>query len=210
MPCMNLAPMLVDRADFNIDTDGLQATGFFENVQIDGLNTFITRNIHMGLINLRITFDFLIPEIVAVGFYGVNGHATFGFNGEGPFRAAVHGLTLVGHAQLGIRLLRGTLELREFRLVPDVDSISLQMDGLAASGLTNDFLNAFFERLLVELLQQNQEQITDTIEEIAIAQVNDILGEMTLQDLLDAIRNGSGEGDGEPAPPCELIIKTQN
>lgn len=195
MPCNNMAPLLIDEMNIEINLNGLNAKLSFSVVRVDGLDTFITREIHMGVISLRTTFDFLIPEIKAEGYYEVEGETTFPFSGSGHFVAIVRGLTMIGHAQIAVS--GGFLELRQFVLVADLDSLSLQMEGLTSPGLTTEYLNAYFETFLVDLVRDNQAEITARIEGMVLPEVNAVLNEMTIQDLLDLLARES-----EPQEPC--------
>lgn len=54
-------------------------------------------------------------------------------------------------------------------------------------------INAFLNESLPELLKENQQFISDTINTVAKDVLNPILNQMTLQDLLDLIGGGGLE-----------------
>lgn len=62
--------------------------GELRNLRIDGLDGFQIINARLSLLTMRFTFDFLFPNIVATGWYNLNGR--FGglipIFGQGNFR----------------------------------------------------------------------------------------------------------------------------
>lgn len=194
-----LAPWNIDHFDANIETDRLRANGFFKNVRIDGLNTFQTRQLHFGIITLRIQFSFLFPAIDVAGFYNLDGEAAgFPFRGSGPFTATAFDVSIVGNARMGVT--GGFLEMREFALSILMPRFNFNFEGLVSDeGLTQDFINQVLERLLPELISMHQEAISDAIHDVVMPIGNQILNNLTVQDLLDLLERGEA---GEPREPC--------
>lgn len=69
-------------------------------------------------------------------------------------------------------------------------------------GLTSDFVNDVLQRLVPELVTQNEEAITNLLQSIVMPYANTILNEMTLSDLIDLITGGGGEGESGETEKC--------
>lgn len=194
-----LAPLHVDSLDIDIEHESLSATGVLENIRIDGLNTFITRDVNFGLITLRVTFDFLIPAVEVAGQYNLNGQVTgIPFRGTGPFDSTAFDISMIGQARMGVT--SGFLDLREFDLTFLIPRFSFNMVGLVGDdGQTSDFFNPLFEQLIPQWILSNQAAISAQIRDIVMPIGNNILNDMTVADLLDRLERG---GSGEPSEPC--------
>lgn len=69
-----------------------------------------------------------------------------------------------------------------------------QIDGMMNNPELSDMINAILNDVLPDLIVENQEGITTAVDSIAKQILNPILNTLTLQDILDMIGGGGGEG----------------
>lgn len=191
-----LAPFELDHFETNIEQSGLKFKGAVDNVLIDGLNEFDIKNVHINLLKLQLTFEFYFGSIRTKGDYSAKGKAIgfLPFDRKGPFRFNVNGLTLKGSVK--VALSGDKLQVRELIITPTIKSVNSNLKNVFLLPLNTFIFNRIVEGVVPGAINDNQQDIAEMIEENLKPVINELLAELTLQDLIDMV---SGDGSSVPA-----------
>uniref|UniRef100_A0A182QS71 Hemolymph juvenile hormone binding protein n=1 Tax=Anopheles farauti TaxID=69004 RepID=A0A182QS71_9DIPT len=190
-----LAPFELDHFEVDVDQTGLAFKGEVNNVVVDGLNEFEIRNIDIKVLKLQLDFEFYFAAIRTKGKYKAKGKviSLFPFNRSGKFKFDVKGLAIKGSVKVGLK--NDKVELRELTINPTIKSVKSDFKNVFLVPLNTFIFNRIVEGVLPGMINDNQESITQSIEENLKPAINEALGELSLQDLIDMV---SGEGATEP------------
>uniref|UniRef100_A0AAG5CZX3 Hemolymph juvenile hormone binding protein n=1 Tax=Anopheles atroparvus TaxID=41427 RepID=A0AAG5CZX3_ANOAO len=190
-----LAPFELDHFEVNVEQTGLKFKGEMNNLLVDGLNEFEIKSLHINLLKLQLTFEFHFGSIRTKGAYRAKGRVIglVPFDRKGPFQFNVNGLTLKGSAKVAVK--GENVQVRELQITPTIKSVNSNIKNVFLLPLNTFFFNRLVESVLPGVINDNQETITATIEENLKPMLNELLGEFTLQDLIDM---ASGDGSSIP------------
>lgn len=144
------------------------------------------------------TFTFVLEDVPTSGTYQMTGLAAgrFPFHGAGAFTVIAKRVTF--NVLASLNLVGGFLNMRTLDSVMQVEQFYANFENLISENeMTQDFLNRVLEKMALEILELQQEMISDQIGAIVMPIANSQLNNMTISDLLDNIANPP-----EPSEPC--------
>ncbi|XP_058058722.1 uncharacterized protein LOC131209630 [Anopheles bellator] len=190
-----LAPFELDHMEFDVVQKGLKFKTEFNDMVVDGLDDFEIRKIDVKVLKLQLDFEFFFNSIRTKGKYQVKGK-TLGFvpfQRSGPFKFNVNGITLKGTVKVALK--GDSLQIRDLRITTTIESVNSKLKNVFHSRLLTLAFNRMVEGAVPGIVNDNQVAITDTIESSVKPALNEVLSEISLQDLIDA---ASGEGSSLP------------
>ncbi|XP_052902840.1 uncharacterized protein LOC128310277 [Anopheles moucheti] len=187
-----LAPFELEHAEVDIKQPGLEFKGELNKVVIDGLNEFEIKNIDIKVLKLQLDFELYFGAIRTKGKYKAKGKvlSLFPFNRFGSFRFDAKGLTVKGSAK--VRISGDKLQLRDLIITPTLKSVRSDVKNIFLNPITNFTFNRIVEGIVPGLINNNQQEITQMIEQKLKPAINEMLGDISLQDLIDMISGGEG------------------
>lgn len=190
-----LAPFELDHFEVDVAQTGLKFKGEMNNLLVDGLNEFEIKNVHINVLKLQLTFELYFASIRTKGDYRAKGKVIglFPFNRKGPFHFNVNGITLKGSVKVGIS--GENVQVRELQITPTIETVNSDLKNVFLLPLNTFIFNRIVEGVLPGMINDNQEDITAAIEDNLKPVINELLGDLTLQDLIDM---ASGEGSSIP------------
>ncbi|XP_053659337.1 uncharacterized protein LOC128708386 [Anopheles marshallii] len=189
-----LAPFELEHAEVEIKQKGLEFKGELNNVIVNGLNEFEIKNIDIKVLKLQLDFELYFGAIRTKGKYKAKGKVLglFPFNRFGSFRFDAKGLTVKGSAKVGIS--GDKLQIRDLIITPTVKSVRSDVKNIFLNPITNFTFNRIVEGIVPGLINNNQQEITQMIEQRLKPAINEMLGDISLQDLIDMVSGGGGSG----------------
>lgn len=178
------------------------------NVELSGTSSLNITDAIATLIPLGGDFTFYLPEFDVYGNYLIDLLETSLFPipiyGEGPFVVKVSSTALKVNVKLGTTLT-GHLKINGLTYTVDVYQIVGRIDGLFSdideSGELNEAVNILFNSYASVLFNLFEANLRENITELAILVGNEILGNLTLADIIGIIgRDGPGTGPGQVKP----------
>lgn len=191
-----LAPFEQEHFEVDIDQKGLRFKGEMNNILVDGLNEFEIKNVHVNVLKLQLTFEFYFGSIRTKGDYKAKGKAIglIPFDRKGPFHFNLNGVTLKGSVR--VHISGDKLQIRDLQITPTVKSVNSDLKNVFLLPLNTFLFNRIVEGVLPGVINDNQDDITATIEENLKPVINALLGDFTLQELIEMV---SGGGSGTPS-----------
>ncbi|XP_036344985.1 uncharacterized protein LOC118754227 [Rhagoletis pomonella] len=200
-----LAPLKIPYKEVNIDTEALQLQGVVENFRLNGLNDFDIEEMKINAITSKVTFRFLFRNVNVDTQYDLRlflKKAGFTINlvGNGPAKFAIKELDISGVVKYSLGVLSGKLKLKTLSIRTHIGDVESDIQGVLGEAGINQQFNGALAELLQVGVNENEDEIADTIESIALPKVNSVLSEMTLTDLVSLV-TGNGEEREECIPP---------
>ncbi|XP_029718541.2 uncharacterized protein LOC109403738 [Aedes albopictus] len=190
-----LVPFELNHTEFKIDKTGLlYFDGEINELLVDDLNNFDVVNVDLQIFKLKLDFSFLFHSIKTTGQYKAQGKALsfIPFNRGGKFGFNFNGLSLVGSVKVALN--GDKLLVEEFKLYPTVKSVNSKFEHVFFLPLTNLIFNKIVESVVPKYLRDNQEEVSSFIESFIKPEVNNLLGDYTLEDLMGLLQGENGNG----------------
>lgn len=195
-----MVPLELNHTEFQFEQSGLIAMDAeLDDVLIDGLNDFNIVDLNVKLLQMQLDFTFFFKGIMTSGHYHAQGSAIglIPFNRGGKFGFNFNGLTLEGSIKLALD--GDKISVSSFQLRPTVLSVNSNFEKVFLLPLNTFIFNRIVEAAVPPFLRDNQQLVTEFLEGLVMPPINDVLGEYTLQDLMDMIGGGAG-GEGPSLP----------
>uniref|UniRef100_A0A1Y9H297 Hemolymph juvenile hormone binding protein n=1 Tax=Anopheles dirus TaxID=7168 RepID=A0A1Y9H297_9DIPT len=189
-----LAPFELDHFEVDVDQKGLKFKGEVNGVVVDGLNEFEIKNIDIKMLKLQVDFEFYFAAIRTKGKYKAKGKALglFPFNRSGKFRFDVKGLTVKGSVKVALK--GDKVQVRDLIITPTIKSVKSDLRNVFLLPFNTFIFNRIVEGVVPGMINDNQDDITQSIEENLKPAINAALGELSLQDLIDMVSGDGGSG----------------
>ncbi|XP_055603653.1 uncharacterized protein LOC129751908 [Uranotaenia lowii] len=187
-----LVPFELEHTEFGFEQSGLlQVETELNDIFVDDLNNFDIVKIDVKLLQLQVDFGFFFHSIKSTGQYKAKGTVLglIPFNRGGKFAFNVNGLSLEGSIKIGIE--GENVFIKEFKLRPIVNSVDSKFENVFILPLNTFIFNKVVEAVIPNFLRDNQEQVTQFLEDALVPQVNGLLGEFTLDDLMGMVTGNS-------------------
>ncbi|XP_035890553.1 uncharacterized protein LOC118502432 [Anopheles stephensi] len=189
-----LAPLKVDHLEMEIKQKLFQISGELNNLVVDGLNEFEIKHIDIKVLKLQLDFEFYFGAIRTKGKYKVKAKliGLLPLTRFGSFRFDAKGLTVKGSASIGIS--GDKLQIRSLTVTPTLKSVRSDVKNVFLQPIVNFMFNRVVEGVVPGLINNNQQEITQLIEQQLKPMINEMLGDLSLQDLIDMVSGGGGSG----------------
>lgn len=179
--------------------------GVVEDFFLNGLHDFDIEEMKINAITSRVTFRFLFRNVNVDTKYDLRlflKKAGFTINlvGNGPAKFAIKELAISGVVRYSLGVLSGKLKVRTLSIRTHIGEVESDIRGVLGEAGINEKFNGALAELLQVGVNENENEIADTIESIALPRVNSVLSEMTLADLISMVAGNGGE-KGECIPP---------
>lgn len=200
-----LAPLKVDHLEMEIKQKLFQISGELNNLVVDGLNEFEIKHIDIKVLKLQMDFEFYFGAIRTKGKYKAKAKliGLLPLTRFGSFRFDAKGLTVKGSASIGIS--GDKLQIRSLTVTPALKSVRSDVKNVFLQPVVNFMFNRVVEGIVPGLINNNQQEITQLIEEQLKPMLNEMLGDISLQDLIDMV---SGGGGGSGPVTCDRVNVT--
>jgi len=166
------------------------------NVKISGISNLNITDSIATILPIGGTFGFHLPEIVVSGDYNIELLVTSIFpiplQGAGPFSIRLTETTLNTIIKLKA-LLNGHLAVNTLSYDVDIYQIWTRIDGLFSDlddGQLNEAFNTVLNSYVTILFDLFEAQLHDQVVELVTLVADDVLGNLTLADIIDLINQG--------------------
>ncbi|XP_040151371.1 uncharacterized protein LOC120893500 [Anopheles arabiensis] len=188
-----LAPFELEHVEMELKDRLIQFKGELNKVVVDGLNEFEIVKIDVKPLKLRVDFELFFGALRTKGKYKTKLKliGVLPVNRFGSFRFDLKGLTVKGGASVAIS--GDKLQVRDLVITPTLKSVRSDVRGIFLNPVASFAFNRMVELAVPGLINNNQQAITQAIEQQLKPAINEMLGDISLQDLIDMITSG-GEG----------------
>ncbi|XP_017132242.1 uncharacterized protein LOC108149302 [Drosophila elegans] len=203
-----LAPLRVN--EFNLDFK----KGIFETLnhvfrlKIAGLDDFKIKKFKLNVITSKVTFDFLFKNIdTTAQKYStdtmIDALRQLGlsveYEGNGELLFDLVNLRIAGTLKYKLPMLWGSAKITSLKTTISLESVESDITGFMGNGKINRAINRQLENIVVKAINNNQNAISDTIENSIVPPVNKMLKGKDFWTLVDLILSSS-EGESEDDP----------
>lgn len=203
-----LAPVRVNEANLNLKRGIVDTINHVFHLKIAGLDDFKIMKFKLNVISSKITFDFLFKNIDttaqkyetdtlidALRQLGLSVE----YEGDGSILFDLINLRVSGILNYKLPVLWGSAKILSLKSNIELGAVDSDIRGFMGNGKINAIINRQLENLIVKAINNNQETISDTIEETIVPRVNKMLKGYDFWTLVDLIFSSS-EGENEDDP----------
>lgn len=191
----SLAPLVISHKDFSIGSDELFANGFIDGCEVNGLNGFEIVVMEPNLILSRIKYELNFGSLNVTTQYKADIGASYHIERDGGAFLSLENLRVYGTIKYSTGVIGGRFYIKDINVNVVVGNVVSQIENLSKYGIMNRKLNQIVEEFINITINENTELVADWINESVTPIVNDLIGERSLQDLINLI-TGSGNGSG--------------
>ncbi|BFF89362.1 uncharacterized protein DMAD_08140 [Drosophila madeirensis] len=191
-------------------------TGSIEDFQLHGVSDFEVTQLTLNPVpGLKSTIQINFPHTYFQSLYTAKGSLAYIMNlaGDGNAEASIKDFSLL--ISFRLRTL-STLGITSLQIELYLGDLKINFDNLLEEERINDFVHALVNELGVELLDDIWSYEQGTVVTKAQTLLNNFLGQYSLQDILQIIAGGGGEGgESKPIfegvePDCKLESDSRN
>ncbi|XP_073821849.1 uncharacterized protein [Musca autumnalis] len=203
-----LAPLKVREAEISLKKGILETIDKVFKFRIDGLDDFKINKFKLNIITSKITFDFTFKNIDAsASKYDTNTildamrqlGLSVQYEGEGTLGFGLKNLRIAGTIKYKIPILWGSIKITSMKTEISLESCTSEITGFMGNGAVNRMINQQIENIVVMGINNNQNEISNLIEETLVPKVNKILKGNDFWTIIDMIFSSS-EGESEDDP----------
>lgn len=213
-----LAPIRVSEADLNLKRGIFETITHVFRLKIAGLDDFKINKFKLNIITSKITFDFLFSNIdTTVQKYDtdtlIDAMRQLGlsveYEGDGSVLFDLINLRVSGTLKYKLPVLWGSAKILSLKTNIELEAVDSDISGFMGNGKINRAVNRQIENLLVKGINENQQAISDTIEDTLVPRVNKVLKGNDFWTLVDLILSSSdNENEDDPivvdcVPPAD-------
>ena len=196
-----LAPLYIPHRSIDIDTEVLKLSGTVDNFLLNGLNDFEIAEMKVNAITSKVVFRFIFNNVNVDTDYDLKLYlkkAGFTINmvGAGRGKFAIKDMAIWGTMKYSLGIVSGKLKLKSLDVRTHIGEVDSDIEGILGEGAVNHKLNEVLEEAVTMAVNENEDMIAQTIEDMALPLVNGVLDEYKLSDLIGGI-GGGGEGESE-------------
>ncbi|XP_013102618.1 uncharacterized protein LOC106083880 [Stomoxys calcitrans] len=193
-----LAPLKASHKDIHINAGSIQAHGEVNNFRMDGLDDFDIVQFKLSTLISKLTFEFNWNHVyLNTDYVMATSLDNFKVTRSGLAKFALKNLRVWGDAKYAMGIFGGTLKLKTFNMYMSVGEVKSEIGGLSKYGIINKKLNEVVEEWVYLAINDNTDNMSDLTNGYLVPLVNNLIGDMTLSDLLGLIGGGGGGGGDE-------------
>lgn len=161
------------------------------------------------LFGKKVQFDFNFPELKAtartldtdtlIDFLKQLG-ISVRYEGSGPLSFSLNNLRLKGKFNYKIPFIFGSIKIYKFECVVSLGGVQSNIGGILGNGRVNEMINDEIEYAIPAFINGNQQQISDTIEQMIVPTVNEKMKGKKIWSLLGMLGSSTTKCVPEPAP----------
>ncbi|XP_034472488.1 uncharacterized protein LOC117780172 [Drosophila innubila] len=192
-----IAPLRINHKEINIDTSALKMKGSIDHFRLNGLNDFDIDEMKVNPITSKVTYKFNFRDVNVDTTYDMEMLLKkFGFTinliGAGHAKFAIKDMVIWGTLKYSLGVLTGKLKLKSLEVRTHLGEVDSEIEGLLGDGSVNEKMNEYLAEVVETVINENEDLIAETIENVALPAVNNILDDVNITDVI-----GGGDGDGE-------------
>lgn len=202
-----IAPLRINEKDIDIDTSALKMKGTIDHFRLNGLNEFDIEEMKVNAITSKVTYRFLFHDVNVDTKYDLEMLLKkYGFTinliGAGHAKFAIRDMVIWGTLKYSLGVLSGKLKLKSLEVRTHLGEVDSEIGGLLGDGSVNEKMNEYLAEVVETVINENEDLIAETIENVALPVVNNVLDDVSISDV---IAGGDGEGgEKEVCIPPEL------
>ncbi|XP_064542151.1 uncharacterized protein LOC135431131 [Drosophila montana] len=200
-----IAPLRIDHKNVDIDTAAVKMKGSVEHFRLNGLNEFDIDEMKVNAITSKVTYKFIFRDVNVDTTYDLEMQLKkYGFTikmiGAGHAKFAIKDMVIWGTLKYSLGMLSGKLSLKSLEVRTHLGEVDSEIEGLLGDGTVNEKLNVYLAEAVEMVINENEDLIAETIEQVALPVVNNVLDDINITDV---IAGGEG-GEKEVCIPPEL------
>lgn len=197
-----IAPLRINYKDINIDTAALKMKGNIDHFRLNGLNDFDIEEMKINAITSKVTYKFNFRDVNVDTKYDLEMMLKkFGFTinliGAGHAKFAVRDMVIWGTMKYSLGVLTGKLKLKSLEVRTHLGEVDSEIGGLLGDGSVNEKMNEYLAEVVETVINENEDLIAETIENVALPVVNNVLDDVSISDVI-----GGGDGEGGEKETC--------
>lgn len=197
-----IAPLRINQKDIDIDTSALKLKGSIEHFRLNGLNDFDIEEMKVNAITSKVTYKFNFRDVNVDTIYDLEMMLKkFGFTinliGAGHAKFAIRDMVIWGTLKYSLGVLSGKLKLKSLEVRTHLGEVDSEIGGLLGDGSVNEKMNAYLAEVVETVINENEDLIAETIENVALPVVNNVLDDVSIADVI-----GGGDGEGGEKEVC--------
>ncbi|XP_030377315.1 uncharacterized protein LOC115626178 [Scaptodrosophila lebanonensis] len=203
-----LAPLRINEADLNLERGIVETINHVFRLKIAGLDDFKIKKFKLNIFTSKITFDFLFANIdTTAQKYDtdtlIDAMRQLGlsveYEGAGSLLFDLINFRVAGTLKYKLPVLWGSAKITSLKTTITVEDVKSDITGFMGNGKINAAINRQLENAVVHGLNDNQQAISDNIENTIVPRVNKMLKGKDFWTLVDLITSSSdGENEDDP------------
>ncbi|XP_036344450.1 uncharacterized protein LOC118753847 [Rhagoletis pomonella] len=203
-----LAPLKKSEVSVHYEHGILDTAEELTRFRVDGLDDFKINKFKLNIVLSKITFDFTFRNIRASApQYATNTildalnqlGVSVQYEGDGSLDFSLKNLRVSGTLKYKIPLLWGSIRITSLKTKIALEGCDSNITGILGESKLNELLNRRLENAVISGINDNQNQISESIENTVVPRVNALLKGNDFWDILDKILNSDGaESEDEP------------
>lgn len=197
-----IAPLRINQKDIDIDTSALKMKGSIEHFRLNGLNEFDIEEMKVNAITSKVTYKFNFRDVNVDTRYDLEMLLKkYGFTinliGAGHAKFAIRDMVIWGTLKYSLGVLSGKLKLKSLEVRTHLGEVDSEIGGLLGDGSVNVKMNEYLAEVVETVINENEDLIAETIENVALPVVNNVLDDVSISDVI-----GGGDGEGGEKEVC--------
>lgn len=203
-----LAPLRINEIDLDFKKGIFETLNHVFRLKIAGLDDFKIQKFKLNVITSKVTFDFLFANIdTTAQKYStdtlIDALRQLGlsvqYEGSGELLFDLVNLRIAGTLKYKLPMLWGSAKITSLKTTISLESVESDITGFMGNGKVNRAINSQLENIVVKAINNNQQTISDTIENTVLPPVNKMLKGNDFWTLVDLILSSSdGESEDDP------------
>ncbi|EDV31989.1 uncharacterized protein Dana_GF14265 [Drosophila ananassae] len=203
-----LAPLRINELDLDFKKGIFETLNHVFRLKIAGLDDFKIQKFKLNVITSKVTFDFLFANIdTTAQKYStdtlIDALRQLGlsveYEGSGELLFDLVNLRIAGTLKYKLPMLWGSAKITSLKTTISLESVESDITGFMGNGKINRAINSQLENIVVKAINNNQQTISDTIENTVLPPVNKMLKGNDFWTLVDLILSSSdGESEDDP------------
>ncbi|XP_050320381.1 uncharacterized protein LOC126753187 [Bactrocera neohumeralis] len=203
-----LAPLKKSEVDVHFESGIVETFDQLTRFRVDGLDDFNINRFKLNIILSKVTFDITFKNIRASApHYTTNTildalrqlGLSVQYEGDGSLDFGLKNLRIAGTLKYKIPILWGSTKITSLRATITLESANSEITGIFGESKWNKLLNDKLASFIESGINDNQQLITDSIENTVVPRVNQMLKGNDFWTLLDSILSSdSGTSEDDP------------
>lgn len=196
-----LAPARISSKEINIEHQGYGLKGEVHDFVLYGLDKFEILKVKANAIASKLSVSLRFDEELRaeISNYKLKSYLkkqglTINLVGDGSVDFILKGLQVDVNIKYSFGIISQKIKIKEFKVLISLDVCKSDITGILGNGFVNNKINEFICEFILIGINDNQNEITNTIEEHVKPIINDYLDQHKFTDL---------GGSEEPKPKCE-------
>ncbi|XP_022204122.1 uncharacterized protein LOC111060756 isoform X2 [Nilaparvata lugens] len=167
-----------------IEDDNVSVKLTLKNLEIYKTSSFKVNKIQNSIFHMTEAFNMTFPEMEYHAQYELSG-TVLGRNVKGKGKVRVYMTNLVTWGKAYATLKRGKVQLKKLNIDYTLEKITAKATGLKVSGKSDAEVEELLNSQLLAYFTKNERVVCDTISNLVVEHMNEILGSMGISEVLN-------------------------